>query len=576
MHKELSYNGLEEGPNTLGSKEESVNQDDMFHENRNTQSGDLVDKDSGYTEHEYSDQELASYSVKFDTHIVETDQPSPIMDGNTVLSSTFTQESSGTGEPLQSQSLQQPGESDSGEHSIELRESSHQLESGNTASAKNEETFHGVLPSSDLPDEVTDLPPVKKLDNTGFSSDSIVDETPTTEGVPDFGSPVEQLYYEYFDEEQVTNTYTDFGTWSTDGVENVIEQTQTETMTLVHSQDSPLHTPSPPYESQQQPTRFNLKNGESVHVVPLGGGNFQIVTENGLVRVVDYDYLDEQGVELGDYYHQYDDDPGQEEMENDEEEEPAQIMPENEVNTHTEVEEGYPADDQETLTDEEAGEVLGYPPPTTTVGDNQHHHHYLDVHSLRQRYNQRDAGGNVVDHEDGVASEVLTKFTSTEEVQWQESEVINTQLPSAMDPEYAKEKDAIDQTFLPDNEQGTQLVEETEMTIHPQPTSQPFQDIDLSVEDIHIKATHLPLPHMEPVNQQHEPVEGGQQLPSPEALLSETHSQTSTPVHTNKDPSDHQSENLSFLPVVNLLISASTYALTHYLCIHFLSLTLLF
>ncbi|CAI8018821.1 hypothetical protein GBAR_LOCUS11385, partial [Geodia barretti] len=329
--------------------------------------------------------------------------------------------------------------------------------------------------------------------SAGSSSNGIADyETPSAKGVPDEASS------EHFDAKKVIPSYTSYETWSTGGVESVIEHTLT--------QDSPFHTPTSSYESHpggEEPILVNLRNDAGP-------------------------------------------DTEREVMEIEENSPPKQILPENEVPIYTEVNEGYPAYDKELLPSHEAEDMPGYTPSPTKTGENHRHHSYLDVHSLQQRYKQT----NTFEEDDTnnmkeVISEILNeqtsaniKFTSTEDAQLRKTEnlqVLNTPLASR-DTEQGRVGETNKQTFedttllpLPDIERRTQPVstsEEPEVKVHPQPTSQLFPDDDLEDD---LKATHLPLPDVEQVSQQHESTRGQQQLPSLEHLPPENRKTTSTP-----------------------------------------------
>jgi hypothetical protein len=585
-HDDLDYGSPEEEPNNQELKEEkrNFNEDYMSNENQITQNGDLDSSDNDQYGVEYNEHlrdEWTSYSVyhdSYDRQQIEThDQPSQTMEAISAPSSTLAPESiSGTGESPNSESLLPPQDIDSGERnfyqtpSSELGESSqapldkdvfNQEEQNQPESNSADKEKFGVPPSFNF--QTLDETTASEVYSAGSSSNGIADyETPYAKGVPD------EAGSEHFDAKKVIPSYTSYETWSTGGVESVIEHTLT--------QDSPFHTPTSSYESHpggEEPILVNLRNGESVRVVPLGGGNFQIKAEDGSVRLVDYDYFDDQGVEF-DFYDRYADagpDTEREVMEIEENSPPKQILPENEVPIYTEVNEGYPAYDKELLPSHEAEDMPGYTPSPTKTGENHRHHSYLDVHSLQQRYKQT----NTFEEDDTnnmneVISEILNeqtsaniKFTSTEDAQLRKTEnlqVLNTPLASR-DTEQGRVGETNKQTFedttllpLPDIERRTQPVstsEEPDVKVHPQPTSQLFPDNDLEDD---LKATHLPLPDVEQVSQQHESTRGQQQLPSLEHLPPENRKTTSTPIHTNVKS---QEESDPQMPVINIVAQFS-------------------
>ena len=586
-----------EEPNNLEWKDDNRDfNGDRSNVNYMSQSGDPSQKISRYvdnysvehSEHEFEEQKSSVYPETYEREqtITETHgQPSPAMDANLASSSTASHDSNfGSDDSVQAELLQQSqgdinhGDqmpmSEFGDVSLQnvdeelYNHNEHNQPESDTASGADMEDLYRTPPSSNLP---------AFDDNqvyTEFPSDNIVNETPTVDGENVIGGVAEDLDPKSSGTEQVTGSHTDYDTWSTEGVENVaqqIQQTTTETINMEYSEEIPLNTPSPSYESEAQGIEgklVTLGNGQSVRLVPLGGRNFKMTAEDGSVRVVNYDYFDED--EELDYDYQYDDaglntrKTEQNEVEENQEREnilPEQIQP---VIEKSEVDEGYPSNyvtDKEMLQSYEAEEVSEYIlTPTTTVDEStasQQHHTYLDVHSLRQRYEINTDSDNVQQITTEDVNEHTfdnVKFTSVEDVLQSTSEtfpnhgVTETELP-LMGTEQVRVAEATQNTFEDEThfpsttvEQSVQSVttsttsEEIDLNMLVKPTTQ-LPDMDSSLEDVNLQATHLPLPVMGKVSQQYESSE--EVHPSIEPLPAENHKQTYIPVNTNVKSQEH-------------------------------------
>ena len=154
-----------------------------------------------------------------------------------------------------------------------------------------------------------------------------------------------------------------------------------------------------------EPRLVTLKNGDIVQVKPLGGGRVEMTTHDSTVKTVDYEYFydfatDLQDVLDYDYSHDVDNDVDDDNVGDDTyynnedsggEQMTDHVLPKG--NVHTQEYEHYSSGSSEAETSNkrmyEEAELKYIPDP---VGDHQPHHtSYLDVNSLRQRY-QRDKG----------------------------------------------------------------------------------------------------------------------------------------------------------------------------------------